>query len=154
VARLFLLFTLVPVIELWLLIEIGSRVGAIPTIAVVVITGMLGAWLARREGLRAMRGLQEAMARGEMPANQVVVGFLIVVGGDFLVTPGVLTDVVGFALLIPLSRARIKKWVVRYIEGRVAHQATVVTSSAPLGQANSMPESPVVDATFEPKDKR
>ena len=101
-----------------------------------------------------MRGLQEAMARGEMPANQLVEGFMILVGGAFLVTPGVLTDVVGFALLIPLSRARIKKWVVRYIEGRVAHQATVVTSSAPLGQANSMPKSPVVDATFEPKDKR
>jgi len=153
VARLFLLFTLVPVIELWLLIEIGSRVGAIPTIAVVMVTGMVGAWLARREGLRAMRGLQEAMVRGEMPANALVEGFMILVGGAFLVTPGVLTDVFGFALLIPPSRALIKKWVVRYIEGRIAYQSTVVISNAPLGQ-ESRPESPVVDATFEPEDKR
>ena len=151
-ARLFLLFTLVPVLELGLLIEIGSRVGALPTIAVVVATGVLGAWLARREGLRAMRGLQEAMARGEMPASPLVEGFMILVGGAFLVTPGVLTDLVGFALLIPRSRAQIKKWVVRAIEKRVRVHSTVVTSNAPLGPSGVVPEAPVVDATIESKD--
>ncbi len=151
-ARLFLLFTLVPVLELWLLIEIGSRIGAPATLAAVVATGVLGAWLARREGLRAMRGIRAAMDRGEMPANRLVDGFMILVGGAFLVTPGVLTDLLGFALLIPPSRAQLKKWVVRALEARVRVHSTVVNSSSPLGSPEAPPRPPVDQTTSESKD--
>jgi UPF0716 protein FxsA len=148
VARLFLLFTLVPILELWLLIEIGSRVGAVPTVVLVFATGIAGAALARREGLRAMRGVQAAMARGEMPASPLVDGLMVLLGGAFLVTPGILTDVFGFALLIPLSRARLRRWLMRYLEKRVSVQSSVVTSSSPLG-----PPDIVGEAKREPDER-
>jgi UPF0716 protein FxsA len=148
VARLFLLFTLLPIAELWLLIEVGSRVGTVPTVALVFVTGIAGAALARREGLRAMRGVQEAMARGEMPAGPLVDGLMVLVGGAFLITPGILTDLFGFALLIPPIRVRLRRWLVRYLEKRVSVQSSVVTSNSPLGP----PE--IVRETERERDER
>lgn len=109
--RLALLFVIVPIIELILLIEIGQLVGLLPTVALVVFTGVTGAWLARAEGLRVFFQFQRELASGKLPGQSMLDGISVLVGGAFLLTPGVLTDVVGFSLLLPFTR--------RWIQGRV-----------------------------------
>ena len=103
--RLFLLFTLVPLAELYLLIAIGGQVGVAPTIGLVALTGILGAWLAKREGRKALASYQEALTQGRMPEDGIVSGLLILVGGVLLIAPGILTDVTGLALMIPPDAA-------------------------------------------------
>lgn len=117
--RLFLLFTLVPLVELYLLIWIGGRIGFWPTVAIVAVTGVLGASLAKAEGLRVLGEWQEALSRGETPPEGVLGGVLVLVGGVLLVTPGVLTDVAGLCLLLPPIRRAIGAAVRRHLEQEI-----------------------------------
>jgi UPF0716 protein FxsA len=114
-ARLFVLFTAVPLLELWLLMHVSAVVGLPTTIAMVLSTGMLGAALARREGTRALSSWQESLARGEAPKEGIASGLLILVGGIFLVTPGVLTDAAGLALLLPPIRRAFANVLVKRV---------------------------------------
>ncbi|MEE8074028.1 MAG: FxsA family protein [Candidatus Binatia bacterium] len=110
-ARLFLLFTIVPLAELYLLIKIGSYMGAFNTILLILITGILGALLARLEGLRTLRQITLSLNQGIIPAEELVDSVLIFVAGIVLVTPGVLTDVMGLLLLLPYTRTIFKRWL-------------------------------------------
>lgn len=108
-ARLALLFILVPLLELVLLIELGQLVGLWPTIGLVVLTGAAGAALARAQGLRTLFAFQEASAGGRIPAQEIQDGLAILVGGALLLTPGLLTDIFGFSLLVPFTRRWLQK---------------------------------------------
>jgi UPF0716 protein FxsA len=110
-ARLFLLFTIVPMAELYLLIKIGSTLGAFNTILLIVITGILGALLARLEGLRTLRQITNSLNQGIVPAEELVDSVLIFVAGVVLVTPGVITDIMGLFLLFPYTRTIFKRWL-------------------------------------------
>lgn len=116
---LFLLFVLVPLIELALLIQVGQWIGAFSTILIVLVTGLAGAALARREGLRAIRRVQRDIAESGAPGTAALDALAILVGGAFLLTPGILTDVAGFALLFPPTRALLRRAAVREIMKRV-----------------------------------
>ena len=105
--RLLLLFIFIPIIELYLLIMLGSRIGPMPTIGLIVLTGFLGASLARSQGLSTWRKIQEEMRKGRPPAQELVEGVMILIGGIVLLTPGILTDLFGFALLVPGFRKSI-----------------------------------------------
>ena len=107
--RLLLLFTIVPLLELFLLVKLGAVVGVGPTVALVIFTGVLGAWLARQQGLGVLRRLSEDLAKGRLPAETLVDGLLILIAGAVLLTPGLLTDALGFLLLVPKSRAVVHK---------------------------------------------
>ncbi len=113
--RLFLLFALIPIVEIYLLIRLGAVIGAINTIVVVIITAMLGAWLARRQGFQTLVNIRAMLARGQVPAEEIVDAFLIFAAGLVLLTPGFMTDVAGFLLLIPQARKRIKKWIKEWL---------------------------------------
>jgi UPF0716 protein FxsA len=103
--RLLLVMTLIPAIEMLLLLELAERLGAVETVVLILLTGSLGASLAKREGLGVLRQLQEDAARGIPPADRLVEGVLVLIGGVLLITPGVLTDALGVALLIgPVRR--------------------------------------------------
>ena len=117
--RLFLLFALIPVIELALLVEVGGRIGEAPTIAVVLGTGAAGAWLARSQGLRALQRLQEAVRTAQFPGEEIFDGILILAGGLLLLTPGFLTDILGFCALVPGSRYLLKTLVKSRVRGRM-----------------------------------
>ena len=106
---LFLLFTLVPLVELWLLFRIAQETSFLFTIALVLTTGVVGATLARWQGWRTMARIQDELNANRMPADAMVDGVLILVAGLLLVTPGVLTDAVGFALLVPPLRSLVKR---------------------------------------------
>lgn len=102
--RLLLLFTVVPAVELWLLLQIGAVLGPTNTFLLIVVTGTLGAWLAKREGLGVLRTLTEELHKGIPPGSRLMEGALVVVGGLLLVTPGVFTDLTGFFLIAPPTR--------------------------------------------------
>ncbi len=109
--RLLLLFTLVPLVEMYLLIQVGSRIGAEITIILVVFTGGMGALLARMQGFRVVGEIRERLRQGRLPADELLAGGLIVAGGLLLVTPGFLTDAVGLALLLPIVRSWVVQWI-------------------------------------------
>jgi UPF0716 protein FxsA len=109
--RLLLLFTLVPLIELFLLVELGSVIGVGATVLIVVCTGVLGAWLARWQGLGVLRRLTRDLEEGRLPADTLIDGFLILIAGAVLLTPGLITDALGFLLLVPRGRAAVRKAV-------------------------------------------
>jgi UPF0716 protein FxsA len=111
--------TVVPLVEVVILIRIAEHLSWGPTIGLVVVTGVLGAWLARREGLRVLRRIQADLAQGVPPTGAMVDGALILAAGLVLVTPGVLTDLCGFALLIPPIRAWVKRKLAEYFRTRI-----------------------------------
>ena len=116
--KLFLAFTIIPIIEIYLLIEIGSMFGALTAITLVILTGFLGAFLARMQGLQTLYRIQESLRKGRMPSGELLDALLIVIAGLLLLTPGFLTDSAGFLLLIPATRNSIKYWLRRQIELR------------------------------------
>ena len=116
--KLFLAFTIIPIIEIYLLIEIGSMFGALTAVTLVILTGFLGAFLARMQGLQTLYRIQESLREGRMPSGELLDALLIVIAGLVLLTPGLLTDSAGFLLLIPATRNSIKYWLRRQIELR------------------------------------
>lgn len=124
---LLLLFTIVPLVELYVLIRVGAYLGVFTTVAIVIFTGIVGAYMARMEGLRVLFGLQRDMQEGKMPTEGLLDGVLILIGGVLLITPGILTDIVGFALVIPSSRAVLKVWVRRRIQDIIQQRDGVIT---------------------------
>lgn len=114
---LFLLFTVVPTLELYLIIQIGKVIGSWETVGMLLLSGTLGAWLAKREGFGILRQLQAEASQGIPPGDRLVEGLLILVGSALLVTPGVLTDVVGLLLIVPPVRRflapRVKTWALQ-----------------------------------------
>lgn len=118
--RLFLLFTVVPLVELYLLIAVGRILGPAATIALVLLTGAVGAWFARLEGARVIRRWQDSLARQQVPKDGVIDGFLIFIGGVMLITPGILTDIAGLSMVMPPTRRVIAGVVRRWFEQQIA----------------------------------
>ncbi|MDA9006336.1 FxsA family protein [Litoricola sp.] len=99
-----LLFMLIPIVEMWILIEVGGWIGALPTIGLVVLTATIGLSLLKQQGLSTLLRARRKMDEGAIPASELVSGVMIAVGGALLLTPGLVTDALGFALLIPQTR--------------------------------------------------
>ena len=124
-AKLFTMFTLVTLLETYLLYVFGANLGAAWTLALIVFTAFLGAFLTKREGLKIWNAWRESLSVGKMPEEGIVSGVLVLVGAVLLVTPGVLTDVTGIALLVPVSRRFVGKYVGRYLKKKFEGGGTV-----------------------------
>lgn len=167
---LLLLFIVLPAVELGLLIEVGQRIGTFETIMLIVVTGVVGASMARNQGVRVLGHVQSEIAAGRMPADSLVDGILILLASALLVTPGVLTDAFGFLCLIPAFRGRVKREAMRRFAKAVAENrvhvnvATSGFSGDPGAEENlfeamgglprrdaSMGTGPIVDVT--PQDR-
>jgi len=120
-------FIVMPLLELWLLVQLGGRYGVGPTLLVVVVTGIAGAWLARAQGLMVLMAIQRDMAEGRMPAPRLMDGVMILVAGVLLITPGLITDAAGFLLLVPPVREVIRGWLRRQLEKKL-REGTVTFS--------------------------
>ncbi len=112
---LLFLFVAVPVLEIYLLIKVGSAIGALPTIGLVLLTAALGAALLRQQGLATLTRYQQRLARGEIPAQEMMEGLALAFGGALLLTPGFFTDFVGLLCLLPWTR----RWVIRWLLARL-----------------------------------
>lgn len=125
---LFALFILVPLIEIYLLIQVGGVIGAIPTVALVVFTAVLGALLLRQQGFYTFARVQTALARGELPTVAMLEGVVLLISGAMLLTPGFFTDALGFLGLIP----PLRQWVIiRMLERGVIHTVGGTTRPPP-----------------------
>jgi UPF0716 protein FxsA len=122
--KILLLFTVVPLVELALLLEIGRRIGTLPTILLILVTGFVGAVLAKRQGLGVINRIRSEMTAGQMPGAAIVDGAIILVAGALLVTPGVLTDAFGFLCLIPVTRGYIRALLWRMLSRAVREGRT------------------------------
>jgi len=119
--KLFFLFTLIPVIELALLIEIGSKIGILNTVVVVILTAIIGAYMVRTEGMGVMYRIQQNMKDGMFPGEELISGAMILVAGALLLTPGFFTDIIGFLMVIPVSRKYIGDIIKKYIEKKMSN---------------------------------
>jgi UPF0716 protein FxsA len=117
--RLFLLFTLGPLVEIYLLIKIGAVIGAFNTIALILITGIIGAFLAQSQGISVLFNIQKATQQGRMPLEEMIDGAFVLMGGFALITPGLVTDAFGFLCLIPVTRQFFKRLLRKYLEREV-----------------------------------
>ncbi len=159
--RLLLLMTIVPAIELFLLMKIGEAIGAWETVLIILATGSIGATLAKREGLGVLQKLQQDAQQGIPPAIRLVEGLLVIIGGVLLITPGVLTDLTGFLLILPFSRRAIAHLAKDQIAAKVKTMPGVGFGSPGygpgMGQSTVRPEggreagpSPAGDAGAHP----
>lgn len=118
--RLFILFTVVPIIELYILIKVGSLIGALPTVALLLSISLAGAWLVRHQGFSILRRIQSEMMQGRLPAMELIDGALVLVGGVLLVTPGFFTDFLGLFFLLPLTLTIIKRLAVLWLQRKLS----------------------------------
>jgi len=109
--KLLLLFTLIPLIELSLLVKLGQQIGLGATLVIVILTGIVGAYLAREQGFIIITKIRNELQNGRLPADSLIDGILILAGGLLLVTPGILTDAIGFSALVPVTRKIIKEYL-------------------------------------------
>ncbi|MEZ4223681.1 MAG: FxsA family protein [Polyangiaceae bacterium] len=140
---LLIAFVVVPLLELYLLLWLGSFIGFWPTVAITIVTGVLGGSLAKREGLRVYRQWRTALDEMRPPETGIVEGVLVLLGGALLITPGVLTDVTGVLLLLPPTRRRIAARVRRALEAKMESGQFVVSSlSVPIDSERGASPAP------------
>lgn len=161
-SRLLALFIIVPVVELVLLVWLGGQIGFWPTVLIIVLTAVVGSWLAQREGLSAWRRVQQRLSAGQLPGTELIDGLIILLAGALLLTPGVLTDIVGLAGLFPPSRTLFRGALSRRLKAGVERGTVRMYGFGPgvaeeppppqPGKATSRPPEPdedVIDVEFE-----
>ena len=140
---LFVCFLVLPITEIYVIIQIGQVIGALPTIGLLLFESALGGWIVRHEGRRAWNALQETLRTGAMPDRELANGALILVGGTLLLTPGFVTDIFGFMFVLPFTRP-----LVRGVLGAVAKrrlEAHVAAHTASGGAASGSPSGSNAD---------
>jgi UPF0716 protein FxsA len=138
---LFLLLS-VPLFEIYLLISVGRVIGAGATVAVVVLTAVVGAWLLRLQGLSTLGRVQAATDKGELPAEELVEGVILIVGGVLLLTPGFFTDAIGFLALVPAIRGRLARRMLRHFLDRTRTAVNIRTERTHVIEGTYRPEDP------------
>ncbi len=150
---LFLLFVLLPWLELYLLFRVHELVGWGQTLALVLLTGVVGAALAKWQGLDVLHRIQTAMRGGRVPAGELLDGFLIFAAGLLLITPGLLTDSVGFLLLVPPARRLIRRWIGQWARRHVQMTTEMHVDRGPFGPGPPPgPDPDVIDVSATPLD--
>jgi UPF0716 protein FxsA len=144
---LVLLFIVLPVAEIYVIIKVGEAIGVLPTIALLILDGFLGAALLRHQGRAAWARFNEALAAGRVPAREVFDGAMIIVGGAFLLAPGFITDAIGLLLLLPPSRAIFRRVAAALAVRRAAFTVRTVRWGA--GRAQSRQGGPRSGAGYD-----
>lgn len=129
-SKLVILFTIIPLLELYLLIKAGSIIGGSNTILIVILTGIVGAAFAKSQGYSTIMNIREKISLGQIPGNELVQGILILAGGITLLTPGFITDLAGFTLLIPWTRKIYATWLISYFSNKIRGPHSQFYSSA------------------------
>jgi UPF0716 protein FxsA len=152
---LVLIFIVVPIAEIYVLLQIGQAIGVLPTIALLILDSVLGSWLMRSQGRAAWLRFNRALAEGRVPGREVIDGVLIIFGGALLLTPGFLSDAFGLVLLLPPTRAIVRGVLVRRFGARLVASASTGTQTrvnrmfggGGPGARQPMPDDDTVDGT-------
>jgi UPF0716 protein FxsA len=145
-----LLFIVVPILELWLILQVGSMIGVMPTIALLLIDSLLGAWLVRSQGGAVWGRFRRAVDAGRIPADEVVDGFLVVLGGTLLIVPGFLSDLVGLCLVAPPTRRPLRRRVL----GAVRRSTRISFAGARFSQPGAAEDPRVRDFAHSEQPRR
>lgn len=145
---LFVLLIVIPVIELWIVVQVAHHIGFFDTLGLLILISIVGAFLLKQQGLATWRRVQEALQRGEVPGREATDGFLILLGGALLLTPGFLSDAIGLLLLLPPTRALVKgstrtllaRWARRRVGGPKRIYTATVVRSRRAGETATPPE--------------
>jgi len=151
-ARLFLIFTGVSLLEIFVLVKVGGFLGAWPTISLVILTALIGSALVRSQGLQLVQKLQQRMAAGEMPGQQLIEGLMLVITGVLLVTPGFVTDISGLLLLQPSIRAGLAKVILANV--KFAPQASMGGFSSQGFTQRTAQDDSIIEGEFEHKEDK
>jgi UPF0716 protein FxsA len=138
---LLILFIALPIAEIYVIIQVGQAIGILPTLALLILDGFIGAALARSQGGAAWDRFNRALSGGRVPARETFDGAMIILGGALLLAPGFITDVIGFSLLLPPTRAMLRGFVARLARRRIAVSWIFTGGSAPRGTAGPGPQS-------------
>jgi UPF0716 protein FxsA len=114
-----MLFIAIPVVELYILIEVGKKIGSLTTIGIIILTGILGTYLIKSQGFMILRKIQNDLNEGIMPGDSLIQGAIILLGGVLLLTPGFITDITGFIFLMPAGRKIVKKYLWKWLKGKI-----------------------------------
>ncbi|QPC47206.1 FxsA family protein [Mangrovibacillus cuniculi] len=117
---------IIPALEIWVLLLAGTNIGVMNTILLIIATGVLGAYLAKQQGKKTWIALQQSIASGQQPADYIVDGLCVLVGGVLLLTPGFITDFIGFYLLLPVTRKTLKKPIYTFFRNRMQNGNTII----------------------------
>lgn len=150
-AKLFILFTSVSLLEIFVLIKVGGFLGAWPTVLLVIVTALIGSTLVRSQGLQVVTQLQQRLAQGEMPGQQLIEGIMLIITGVLLVTPGFVTDLCGLLLLQPKIRTTIAKIILANVNFTSASMFGGFSQSHPRGSRNHL-DNDAIEGEFERKD--
>jgi UPF0716 protein FxsA len=123
-ALLSVLFFVIPIVELAVILFVGREIGALPTIGLLVLSGVVGAWLAKREGAGAWRRFNKALNEARIPTTEIADGAMVLFAGALMLAPGFLTDVLGILLLLPPTRAVARRIILREVARRAMRRAT------------------------------
>jgi UPF0716 protein FxsA len=140
------LVLVVPIVEIYVIVQVGQEIGALPTVALLIVESLIGAWLVRREGSRAWAALRLATTSGQLPSREIADTALVLVGGTLLLTPGFVTDVFGFFFILPLTRPVAR----RLLAGFLARRATVAVSRLGPLPGSGWPGRPAGNGTGWP----
>ena len=144
--RLILFFVFMPLIELFLLLELAELISGINTFALVIFTGVIGASLARHQGFGVIQRLQAETQQGRLPTTTLVDALMIFVAGALLITPGILTDIFGFSLLIPVCRSVYRRWITAWLKKRVRVEGVRMDGFTQGTAENSHSRDEVIDS--------
>jgi UPF0716 protein FxsA len=137
----FVAFLVVPIVEIYVLIQVGQVIGAWWTVLLLIADSIIGSWLLKREGMRAWRALQDALGEGRMPARELADAALIVFGGALMITPGFVSDVFGLVAILPVTRPLARRALTAFVARRV----TVVRNGRRPGPPDDVVRGEVVD---------
>ncbi|MFT4939606.1 MAG: UPF0716 protein FxsA [Paraglaciecola sp.] len=138
-----------PIIEITVLINVGEQIGGWNTVAIVIITALTGAYLVRQQGLSTLLNAQQKMQAGNIPGQELAEGLLLVIAGVLLVTPGFITDGLGFLLCLPMTRPVIAKSLLKHLSVQIVSQNQNAQSHGQRGQSNN---EDIIEGEFEHKD--
>lgn len=152
--KLFLLFAILPIIEIAILINVGEQIGSWYTVAIVIVTAFAGARLVRQQGISTLMQAQQKMQAGAMPGQEMAEGLLLVIAGVLLVTPGFITDGIGFLLSLPMTRPLIAKGIVKHLSLKMINPSFNGNFAQHQPPPHSTEQSEdTIEGEFERKDK-
>ena len=147
--KLFLLFAILPIVEITVLINVGEQIGGWNTVAIVIITALAGSYLVRQQGLSTLLHAQQKMQTGSIPGQELAEGLLLVIAGVLLVTPGFITDGLGFLFCLPMTRPAIAKSLLKQLSVQVVNQS----QNGPFNtQQRQSSNDYIIEGEFERKD--
>lgn len=144
-ALLVVLFLVVPVVEIYVIVQVGQVIGAVPTVLLLLFESLLGAWIVKREGRRAWLALRSAVTTGRLPSRQLADAGLVLIGGTLLLTPGFVTDVVGFFFVLPFTRPLARRGLAWYVRRRATVLTVRRTSSRSAGERDGRGPGDVIE---------